>query len=157
MIGNNCEEIFIVNSDDCVIGDNTTNIAIGCDTTYSNSYTLGNTGGYMNSINLATVTGATVLDGKLCHETVIGSNCDNIKVIGIGQSGNTFSDNITNVKSVTGFTCASNSVLVDGNAVTATTSYNGVVFDKKSADGNRWSINIDNSGVFSASTTTKLQ
>lgn len=157
VIGNNCEEIFIVNSDDCVIGDNTTNIAIGCDTTYSNSYTLGNTGGYMNSINLATVTGATVLDGKLCHETVIGSNCDNIKVIGIGQSGNTFSDNITNVKSVTGFTFASNSVLVDGNAVTATTSYNGVVFDKKSADGNRWSINIDNSGVFSASTTTKLQ
>jgi len=157
VIGNNCEEIFIVNSDDCVIGDNTTNIAIGCDTTYSNSYTLGNTGGYMNSINLATVTGATVLDGKLCHETVIGSNCDNIRVIGIGQSGNTFSDNITNVKSVTGFTFASNSVLVDGNAVTATTSYNGVVFDKKSADGNRWSINIDNSGVFSASTTTKLQ
>ena len=157
VIGNNCEEIFIVNSDDCVIGNNTTNIAIGCDTTYSNSYTLGNTGGYMNSINLATVTGATVLDGRLCHETVIGANCDNIKVIGVGQSGNTFSDNITNVKSVTGFTFASNSVLVDGNAVTATTSYNGVVFDKKSADGNRWSINIDNSGVFSASTTTKLQ
>jgi len=157
VIGNNCEEIFIVNSDDCVIGNNTTNIAIGCDTTYSNSYTLGNTGGYMNSINLATVTGATVLDGRLCHETVIGSNCDNIKVIGVGQSGNTFSDNITNVKSVSGFTFASNRVLVDGNAVTATTSYNGVVFDKKSADGNRWSINIDNSGVFSASTTTKLQ
>tara|TARA_Y100000389_G_scaffold188827_1_gene211837 strand:- start:1693 stop:4842 length:3150 start_codon:yes stop_codon:yes gene_type:complete len=157
VIGNNCEEIFIVNSDDCVIGDNTTNVAIGCDTTYSNSYTLGNTSGYMNTIDLAAVTGTTVLDGKLCHETVIGSNCDNIKVIGVGQSGNTFSDNITNVKSVSGFTFASNRVLVDGNAVTATTSYNGVVFDKKSADGNRWSINIDNSGVFSASTTTKLQ
>ena len=154
-IGNNCDEVFIVDSDYCVVRDNTTNVAIGSYATSSNVYTLGNVGGYMNTIDLSAATGNTVVEGQFCHETVIGANCDSIIIRGNSQSGNTFYDNVTNVYAVSAFTFTNNRVFIDGNAVTATTSYNGVNFDKNSPDGHRWEYGIDNTGAFAAS--TKLQ
>ena len=162
-IGNNCDEIFIVKSNNCVIGDNTSNVDIGCQTDSGSTYTLGNVSGVMNTLELTgntgynAITASTTTYGKHCHENVLGSNNNNINIRGIGQSGNTFGDNVTSVEAVTGFTFVNNRVLVDGNSVTATTNHNGVNFDKNSADSNRWSVNINNSGIFSASTTTKLQ
>ena len=154
-IGNNCDEVFIVDSDYCVVRDNTTNVAIGSYATSSNVYTLGNTSGYMNSIDITAATGNTVVEGQLCHETVIGANCDSIIVRGDSQSGNTFYDNVTSVQAVSGFTFTNNRVFVDGVAVTATTSYDGVNFDKNSPDNHRWEYGIDNAGAFASS--TKLQ
>ena len=154
-IGDNCDEVFIVDSDYCIVRDNTTNIAIGCDADSSNTYTLGNTSGYMNSLVLSALTATAVTGGSLCHETIIGAKCDEINIIGVAQSGNTFYDNVTNVYAVSGFTFTNNRVFIDGNAVTATTSYDGVNFDKNSPDGHRWEYGIDNAGAFSSS--TKLQ
>lgn len=154
-IGNNCSEVFIVDSDYCVVRDNTTNVAIGSYATSSNVYTLGNVGGYMNTIDLSAATGNTVVEGQFCHETVIGANCDSIIIRGNSQSGNTFYDNVTSVQAVTGFTFTNNRVFVDGVAVTATTSYDGVNFDKNSPDNNRWEYGIDNAGAYTSS--TKLQ
>jgi hypothetical protein len=149
-VGNNCDEVFIVS-----VRDNTTNIAIGCDADSSNTYTLGNTSGYMNSLALSAVTTTTVTGGSTCHETVIGANCDEINVIGVAQSGNTFYDNVTNVYAVSGFTFTNNRVFIDGNAVTATTSYDGINFDKNSPDGNRWEVSVTNVGGFG--TPVKLE
>jgi len=109
----------------------------------------------MNTIDLSAATGNTVVEGQFCHETVIGANCDSIIIRGNSQSGNTFYDNVTNVYAVSAFTFTNNRVFIDGNAVTATTSYNGVNFDKNSPDGHRWEYGIDNTGAFAAS--TKLQ
>jgi len=162
-IGDNCSEIFIVRSDKCVIGNNTSNVDIGSKTDSGSTYTLGNVSGVMNSVDLAgnpgynAISALTATFGLNCHENVLGSNNSNINIRGTAQSGNTFGDNVTSVEAVSGFTFVNNRVLVDGNSVTATTNYNGVNFDKNSADGNRWSVNINNSGIFSASTTTKLQ
>lgn len=83
------------------------------------------------------------------------SNCDEINMIGVAQSGNTFYDRVSNVYAVSGFTFTNNRVFIDGNAVTATTSYDGVNFDKNSPDGHRWEYGIDNTGAFA--TSTKLQ
>ena len=149
VIGDNCEEVFIVDSNDCVIGSNNNNVIIGCDTTYSNSYTLGNTNGYMNSIDLSAVTATTVLDGRLCHETVVGSNCDNIKVIGTSQSGNTFGSNVSDVTVVSGYTFTDNRILVDGAPVTTSASYKGKVYNKSTDIGGRWEESIVNSATTS--------
>ena len=143
-IGNNCSEIFIVKSNNCVIGDNTSNVDIGCKTDSGSTYTLGNVSGYMNTVELTgntgynAITAATTTFGQDCHENVLGSNNNNINIRGINQSGNTFGDNVTRVEAVSGFTFTNNRVLVDGVQVTTSASYNNKVFDKNTSSGARW-------------------
>ena len=148
-VGSNCDEIFIIGSSGCTIGDNTTNVSIGGNATSANFYTLGNTSGSLNTLNTGTTISLAVMEGRYSNDNVIGDNCNNIKIRGVGQSGNTFGNNVSGVEAVTAHTFTNNKIMVDGAPVTTSTSYKGKIYNKSTDIGGRWEESIVNSATTS--------
>ena len=153
-VGNDSNNINIINSQGNTIGNKCNQIYIGCldvgnlDTVYTNGV------GDFSTRTAATITSNPVYSstGKDCNYNSIGNLTSSVKLAGIGKIYNEFGSYSSNVVVPAGVTFTHNRVLVNGTSISVSVDCNKQVFQFKDVNDGRWSKTLNINGGEDAAT-----
>lgn len=165
-VGNDCNDIYIINSAGNTVGNNCSEIRFGNSTVvnYSLTYTAGvsdPTGStpQRTGANIAAIAGYSVT-GLTCDFNTVGNNCATIHFLGANKTHNIIANNINNIVASEAYSFGNNRVLVDGAPVTTTGHNVNKTFNFKDStlSAGRWAhvVNPTSGSVEPVSATSAI-
>jgi hypothetical protein len=165
-VGNDCNDVYIINSRGNTVGNNCSNIRFGNATVpnYSLVYTSGvsdptGSSPQRTATNIAAIPNFSVT-GQTCDLNTVGNNCATIHFLGANKTHNIIGNNLNSIIASEAHSFGNNRVLVDGAPVTTTASHINKIFNFKDStlSAGRWAhvVNTTSGTIEPVSATSAI-